>query len=244
MRTIAKLIVIAGLILTLLGSSYSAPSNIDDKLENSTAVNLLREMIGSDLPDQIASWHNLMPPQPSETDQAQVVKQLPATWLQREVRDQKPVRTIKDRIAPALNIYGKTYKIILLEYDKPVLIIDTDSVLIITTEVLKISRSDDELLGLILHEVSHSIFRKKSDQIKRALNSGQREDALKNLALIELMCDTIAAYTLKSMGRDPLAFLQLVVRSETMYTPDRNNDNYHPSGKKRLAIISKVLNQA
>lgn len=232
----------SALIFCQLASARPSSNNIDKTIGIET-INVLSKMFDcQSTEDQLNSWRSYMLAQPSTSEQERIFSQLPKAWLTKRITDAKALETLQRRIAPALKIYQKSYRVVLVDYNKPVLIIDTDSVLIVTSEVLKIANAE-ELFGLIVHEEAHSIFRDRTQALKGLLHSDKKDEAIKALALIELMCDNIAAYTLRATAQDPLAFLRLISRAEEIYPADTIENNFHPSGQKRLEVITTVFQQ-
>ena len=235
-------IVTSALVVCQIVIARPSNNNIDKTIGIET-INVLNQMFDCrSTEDQISSWRSYMVAQPSNAEQELIFSQLPKAWLTKRITDTKALEDLQKRIAPALKIYQKSYKLVLVDYNKPVLIIDTDSVLIVTSEVLKIANAE-ELFGLIVHEEAHSIFRERTQALKGLLHSDKKNEAIKALALIELMCDNIAAYTLRATAQDPLAFLRLISRAEEIYPADTIENNFHPSGRKRLDVITTVLQQ-
>lgn len=221
-------------------TTAAGAKNPADEVVDENTVKSLRSMITFDDPkEQLDYWRSLMPQQPTDARKDQIFQSLPDKWLKYRVAEEQS-SLFEKTIQPVLDLNGKSYKTLVLNYNKPVLMVDSDSVLIATTELLKIA-GNDAMTGLIAHEIAHSIFSARSSQIKAGLKTGQRAAALRDLAMIELFCDVFAAYTVKSMNLDATAFLKVIVESEKNYQEDSIDDNYHPSGKKRLEVIEKLL---
>jgi hypothetical protein len=186
--------------------------------------------------EQVLYWKSIMPAAATETAAEAVLKALPKAWLKHRASAEKEAEVSK-RITPVTELYSRNYKIVLVEFNKPFLMIDSDAVLIVSTELLK-DIKDDELLGLIAHEAAHSIFREKSLQLKAA---NQTAEVLQFLALIEISCDAIAARTMMAINRPPLAFLQFIKKIERDYSEEKENNNYHPTATSRIKIIKQIL---
>jgi hypothetical protein len=187
--------------------------------------------------EQVLYWKGLMPAAPTGEAAEAVIKALPKAWMKHRAGSAAEAEVSK-RIAPVTELYNRNYKIVLVQFDKPFLMIDSDAVLIISTELLK-DINDDELLGLVAHEAAHSIFRDKSVQLKAAKPS---KEVLSYLSLIEISCDAIAARTMLAMNRQPLAFLEFVKRIEREYAAEKETGlNYHPTASDRIKIIKQIV---
>lgn len=195
--------------------------------------------------DQVKYWKTLMKA-PAINPQA-IVKAFPTVWKLNRVTDEKMIKRVENTIKPAMNFFGKNYEVFLVEFDKPVLIIDSDCVLVLTTELLKEVKDDDELLGLALHEIAHSLYSDKSIQLQELLTGKKlKAEAQEQLALIELSCDAFAVRSMMALKRQPLKFLEFIVECEKKYKSN-GDDSYHPSGDFRLKLgqrwtIQRVIN--
>jgi predicted Zn-dependent protease len=135
-------------------------------------------------------------------------------------------------------LFGKNYEVMIIEYNKPVLIIDSDTLLIITTELIEALHSDDELQGLVGHEIAHSIFNERGREIKERVKKSGDPSAIHALAVIELSCDAIVARTLLLLGRDPRAFVRLIESLERNYAKD--GESYHPAAEVRRKFVEGI----
>jgi Zn-dependent protease with chaperone function len=221
------------LIFTAAGSA--AAGTIEPTAEQMDA--LKATYTDSKPTEQVLYWKGLMPAAAQSEVVEQVFKALPKAWLKHRASEAAEAEIVK-RIEPVTKLYSRNYKIVLVEFDKPFLMVDSDAVLILSTELLK-DISDDELLGLVAHEAAHSIFREKSLQLKAA---NQTPEVLSYLALIELSCDAIAARTMMAINRPPLAFLTFIKKIESNYSEDNSNaPSYHPTATSRIKIIKQIL---
>ncbi|MCP4185718.1 MAG: M48 family metallopeptidase [Hyphomicrobiales bacterium] len=138
---------------------------------------------------------------------------------------------------------------------------------IITDQLIKLSKSDDEISGVLGHEIGHGELRHSLRQIYRVLgigfmisviggDSGQLvEDvvaqavALGNLSYtrnFEIESDHRSAELMVGMGRDPFAFIELLKRmkKEKDDKNDKKETNWystHPSTFDRMANVKKFV---
>jgi hypothetical protein len=222
-------------ILILVAAAGSAAAGTEPTVEQ---LNAIRATYTDQTPaEQVLYWRGLMPAAATAEATEQVFKALPKAWLKHRAAAEAEAEIVK-RIEPITSLYNKNYKIVLVQFNKPFLMIDSDAVLIVSTELLK-DINDDELFGLIAHEAAHSIFTEKSKQLKAA---DQTKEVLNYLALIEISCDAIAARTMLALNRPPLAFLQFIKRIEADYSEEKANaPNYHPTATSRIKIIKQIL---
>ena len=135
---------------------------------------------------------------------------------------------------------------------------------IITDQLIKLSKSDDEIAGVLGHEIGHGELRHSLRQIYRVLgigfmisvvggDSGQLvEDvvaqavALGNLSYtrsFEIESDHRSAELMVGLGRDPFAFIELLKRM-TKEKGDKKETNWystHPSTFDRMANVKKFV---
>ncbi len=135
---------------------------------------------------------------------------------------------------------------------------------IITDQLVKLAKSDDEISGVLAHEIGHGELRHSLRQIYRVLgigfmisvvggDSGQLvEDvvaqavALGNLSYtrsFEIEADHRSAELMVGMGRDPFAFINLLKRI-TKDKGDKSETNWystHPSAFDRMANVKKFV---
>lgn len=222
--------------------SPAAPSAAADDPTNFAAEELraMEDFYNSQAPaEQVAYWKTLMPvPKDSAKARRDALKGIPNSWLKHRVKDPSIVESIQAIIRPATELYGKNYEIIVIQYNKPVILVDSDAVMVITTELLQQLKSDDELLFLVAHEIAHSIFNEKSVAIKSALRDKTEPSLIHALAVIELSCDAIAARTLLHLGRATLSFADLSDRIDRSY--EHEKVNYHPSAALRRSFVESI----
>ena len=136
---------------------------------------------------------------------------------------------------------------------------------IITDQLIKLSKSDDELSGVLAHEIGHGELRHSLRQIYRVLgigfmisviggDSGQlvedvvtQATALGNLAYsrkFESEADLHSANLLVGLGRDPFAFIELLDRMTKRKGVENKTDWYstHPGTFDRRANVNKFVN--
>ena len=135
---------------------------------------------------------------------------------------------------------------------------------IITDQLIKLSKSDDEISGVLAHEIGHGELRHSLRQIYRVLgigfmisviggDSGQLvEDvvaqvvALGNLSYarsFEIEADHRSAELMVGMGHDPFAFIEFLQRLTEAKGGKVKTNWYstHPSAFDRMANVKKFV---
>ena len=136
---------------------------------------------------------------------------------------------------------------------------------IITDQLVKLAKSDEEIQGVLAHEIGHGELRHSLRQIYRVLgvafmlsviggDSGQLvEDvvaqavALGNLSYtrrFEIEADHRSAELMVGMGQDPFAFIELLKRISKGQGATKKTNWFatHPSAFDRMANVKKFVN--
>ena len=119
--------------------------------------------------------------------------------------------------------------------------------LVMTTGLLSELESDDELLGLVAHEVGHDYFSEYSKYTEHLFLytklRGREASLIRHfanvLAILELQCDAFAAITMGHLGYDPSAFTLAVIRMNKKFPVDP--EAYHPKSFMRERVTSGVV---
>ncbi|MBV9924478.1 MAG: M48 family metalloprotease [Acidobacteria bacterium] len=208
-------------------------------------------------PEQVAAWSSwsrstFRPPLP-EFRKA-VVGLFPEAWRARRNSDPAAARELQALLRPVLSVYGVDYELFVIETPKPSLFLDSDAVMVLTTGLISRARSDDELSGLIAHEVAHARFAQRTAAAKALLagltaeGKGQSDgawQALRELSRIELECDAVAARTLLTLGQDPGEFVRGIRRIEQDFPDEvaRGGEygvDWHPPAEVRLRVVTAL----
>src|SRR5207237_2560655 len=118
----------------------------------------------------------------------------------------KLLRRVESIIRPVLKLHGRSDKIELFLYQDhfPSAMVWLGCVLVIS-DALADHLSDDELVGIVAHEMGHAYF--MIETIK-ARKHGDGEA----MRIVELKCDAVAMLTLKLLGRDAADYLRALLR--------------------------------
>ena len=131
----------------------------------------------------------------------QAIASLPEKVRLKRIRDGNLWRRVQGVTRPGLQLHSRANKLELFLYHDqvPVAMIWRGCVLAIS-DSLASSLSDDELAGIIAHELAHAYF---MDETVAFEKSGDEE----GLRVVELKCDAVAMLTLKLLGSDPVNFV-------------------------------------
>ncbi len=115
------------------------------------------------------------------------------------------VDRLKAALQPALDYHGRgQMPIYVLRSEQPQAHIVACAVIIITTRLLT-RATDEEIRGIIAHELAHEYV-----WDERILAGKAKNEAL--MREIELFCDAVAAFTLKEIGDDPASYSRILER--------------------------------
>lgn len=214
----------------------------------------IREIVSyfqtKDVSQIIIRFKNRMPEPVTDSKFRQAVyAKLPSVIHKLRFNAPQILEQLKKAILPVLSIYAReqVYDIILIQTTKPILFIDTATLLVISTGLIEQVKSDDELLGLIAHEVGHEYFLEYSfytKQVLRAITEGSRELSLERkyseaLSLIELHCDAFASLTLSYIEHNPISFIDAIERFGRTYPNEPHG--YHPQDTARRQLVGQIV---
>ena len=165
------------------------------------------------------------------------------------VRNPLLEKRLRALISQVLKLYGRenAYDLYVFKNRSPYIINQSGVMLVMTTGLLKELSSDDELLGLVAHEVGHDYFAeysKYSEHLFLSVYQKRKESAFIRhfahvLAILELHCDAFASITLEHLGYNPTAFTSAVIRMNEKFPVDP--EAYHPKPFMRKRVASSVI---
>ena len=142
------------------------------------------------------------------------------------------------------------YEFVYLDNDTPLIVSDSNCVLVITKGMLSLTEGkDDMLLGAIIHEFAHGLFAESSVRTKIEFNQAIKDkrwidadEKRKQLALIEIQCDLIAAKFLLDAGYNlnNFAKMQIILADLEKKLQVNRPVQWHPVPKIREAAILKL----
>lgn len=117
----------------------------------------------------------------------------------------KAVDQIKAALQPVLDYHGRgQMPIYVLESEQPRAYMVQCAVIIITTRMMS-GASEEELRGVVAHELAHEYAWDERIRAREAKSETLMRE-------IELFCDAVAAFTLKEIGDDPASYARILGR--------------------------------
>lgn len=162
------------------------------------------------------------------------IASLPRSVQASRITRGKLLRRVERVIGPVLKLHGRSNMIELFLYPDyfPSAMIWRGCVLVIS-DVLADHLADDELAGIVAHEVAHAYF--MSETIKaRKQGDGQSR------RIVELKCDAVAMLTLKLMGRDAADYVK-ALHKVTNITKGHVRLDSHPLFGVRVQFAQRFI---
>ena len=121
------------------------------------------------------------------------------------IADGKRVDQLKTALQPVLEYHERRQMpIVVLRSEQPKAYLVERAVIIITTRLMVIA-SDEEIRGIVAHELAH-------EYVWDERNKAKAEKDGKLMRECELFCDVVAAFTLKEIGNDPANYGRIIER--------------------------------
>jgi hypothetical protein len=121
------------------------------------------------------------------------------------IAESKRVDQLKAALQPVLDYHRRSQMpIYVLWSDQPKARLVDRSVIIITNRLM-ISATDEEIRGIVAHELAHEYMWDEHIRAREAKNGKLTREC-------ELFCDAVAAFTLKEIGDDPVSYGRILVR--------------------------------
>ncbi len=140
------------------------------------------------------------------------IHELPDSIRRNRLTEGKLLRTVELVISPIIQMHGRDQKgqidLFLFRGDVPQAMLFRGCILLIS-DSLADALNDDELAGIIAHELGHSYF---MDEMVKA----QKTKDTSAMRIVELKCDAVAMLSLRLMGRDSSLHLRGLRRIQTI----------------------------
>lgn len=180
-----------------------------------------------------------------------IINSLPPVVFKLQVKNSELDAKVKELFRPVLKLYGRedVYEIIIIDSQVPFVMTDSGVVIVISTGILKEAESDDEILGLISHEIGHDYYLPYSIDTKQFLEQVKANDrepflirhSQELLTIIEYECDAFSAVTLAYLGYRPIAFLDKLEKWQRQFPNNIREGGIHPALDKRRGFIKAIL---
>ncbi len=117
----------------------------------------------------------------------------------------KRVDQLKAALQPVLDYHGRSkLPMVVLRSEQPKAYLVERAVIIITTRLM-VHASEEEIRGIIAHELAHEYVWDETVKAMKEKDWNLRREC-------ELFCDAVAAFTLKELGDDPASYGRILVR--------------------------------
>jgi len=200
--TIAFTVTVTGQATKNLGANNNTDARWEESLGGAEAVGALARF-GDLSPTAIRDRLQQMRLPAYQPGPALVNKIVEAQKL--GVASGKRVDKLKAALQPVLDYHRRSQMpVYVLWSDQPKAYLIDRSVIIITNRLM-ISATDEEIRGIVAHELAHEYVWDERSQAKEAKNG-------KLMRELELFCDVVAAFTLKAIGDDPASYGRILVR--------------------------------
>jgi hypothetical protein len=248
--SLLKLILAAALAVGLLG--FTRPVKGTDPPKAADVV--IAEYHSEDPMASVRVWQTQMTRTSGNPRFAEFQRGRLEEWQKTEfaphlLDDPRVTTLVLEIIRPALMLYRRQdcFKLLAVEHRVPVAMNDSGVLLMITTGLIERATSDDEILGVVAHELDHDIHWRRTARARQTLelyeHGGGTEllarQAREALAKIELECDAFSAVTLAAMGRNPGVFGRYLLAAAHDY-PDLVAENM-PAVEERARVIERVV---
>lgn len=122
-----------------------------------------------------------------------IIDSLPAFVSKLRVNDRALEMSLRKVLNPVLALYGREnlYDLVVVRHSTPLIFSDSGVVIVITTGALMEVKNDDELLGVIAHEVGHEYFAQYSiytrHLLKEVSDTGKEQALIRHLSEIMMI---------------------------------------------------------
>ena len=246
-----KPLLAAAIALGLLASARPARGTAPPK---AIAESVIAEYHSEDPAASVRVWQTQMTRTSGNPRFAEFQRERLEEWRKTEfaphlLDDLRVTALILEIIRPALVLYRREncFKLLVVEHKVPVAMNDSGVLLMVTTGLVERATSDDEILGVVAHELDHDIHWRRTSRARQTLElyeHGAGTEFLarrerEELAKIELECDAFSAVTLAAMGRNPGVFGRYLLAAAHDY-PDLVAENMPPV-EDRARVIERVV---
>lgn len=179
----------------------------------------------------------------------EILDNLPSQVTKLRINDKNLEEAVTQVLGPVLALYNRSrvYEIIVVRHPVPMAMSDSGVALVITTGLLQRISSDDELLGIVAHELGHEYYTKRSYVLRQkqkslsaiADSTVPMNQVLAELSRVELDCDAFSAMTLATIGRNPAEFAKHLLAVERDY--DHQTQGGHPDAHVRAKLITGIV---
>ena len=169
---------------------------------------------------------------------AQAVAALPASLRGQRITQGKLLGRVEAIFNQVLQLQGRSGKLVLFLYrnDLPSAMLWRGCVVAVSDGLAE-PMYDDELAGVLAHELSHSYFEDEMAEGRRAQNAFA-------MRVIELKCDGVAILSLKLLGRNPAGYMRGLRRIQLITKRKGLSDvvfQSHPTLVERMKFSQRFI---
>src|SRR5262245_40031996 len=169
---------------------------------------------------------------------AQAVAALPAALRGQRITQGKLLGRVEAIFNQVLRLHGRGGKLVLFLYrnDLPSAMLWRGCVVAVSDGLAE-PMYDDELAGVLAHELSHSYFEDEMADGRRAQNAFA-------MRVIELTCEGVAIISLKLLGRNPAVYVRGLWRLQLITKRKGLSDvvfQSHPTLVERMKFSRRVI---
>ena len=241
-----RLVVVFGLLYFCVTADARAPHVID------VALTGIGSGLASELRDRILSLPYTVL---GKEDCRQAVEALPASVREHRITEGKLLTRVERLMRPVIELLQRAGRVELFLYHHETLWGGHESprgflwmgCVLVLSDSLAGGLSDDELTGVMAHEMGHLYFMEETVAAKkRGDDSAQK--------VVELKCDAVAMLTLELLGKDPTQYprgLQRILNlmrnkdlANLPYNIERKRESRrHPSIVERTQFAERFIRQ-
>jgi hypothetical protein len=169
---------------------------------------------------------------------AHAVAALPASLGSYRITQGKLLRRVEAIFNHVLELYGRSGKLVLFLYrnDLPLARLWRGCVVAVSDGLAE-PLYDDELAGILAHELSHSYFEDEMAEALRAQNAF-------SMRVVELKCDGVAILSLKLLGLAPAGYVKGLRRIQSITKRQGLSDavlQSHPALFQRMKFSERFI---
>lgn len=169
---------------------------------------------------------------------AQAVAALPASLRSQRITQGKLLDRVEAIFNQVLRLHGRSGKLVLFLYrnDLPSAALWRGCVVVVSDGLAE-PMYDDELAGVLAHELSHSYFEDEMAEGRRAQNAFA-------MRVVELKCDGVAILSLKLLGRNPAGHVRGLRRLQLITERKGLSDvvfQSHPTLVERMKFSQRFI---
>ena len=227
------------LLLTCLITNQTLSKGKSPSNDIKSVAHVLQQFKGKQLSECVTLLDILRPAAVSpEGKQSLKEAGFPLIDINTEITDAEKLNSLYARTNKVLQFHHREgiVEYIIFHHDQPIVMTKAGAYIALATKTLKLAQSNEELAGIIAHELSHEYV---ALDVYKAI---QTQDFSK-LRELELLCDAYTVITLLHLGIDPNNYSRILTKiiNHSPESQELNNGTYgSPSLESRLTLILEL----